>query len=209
MFCTNCGKEIIDTARFCNYCGSRVIRLDPTTSPAPSPSPAQTAEQVITTPAEPSYNAPTPEQNSGKDAQTEASYTALLHLYDALNNDNSANIPTQSPDMPSEEQNTFAPESEPVPQQSTANTEPPPVFDQKIDPYPMPGAIPKSGGSVSEEYSAPMSYPPYDTIIEPVPSAPEKRERKYTLGHILLFLASTAVMAITAGIFAGLYFSVV
>ena len=34
-------------------------------------------------------------------------------------------------------------------------------------------------------------------------------EHKYTLGHLIMCLASTAIMAIVAGVFAGLYFSVV
>ena len=79
---------------------------------------------------------------------------------------------------------------------------------------PVPNTIPTYGTSESI-YSAPPAYPapaqPMNTI--PVQSAkltPEnKPERKYTLGHIMMCLAAVAVMAIVAGVFAGLYFSVV
>ena len=39
------------------------------------------------------------------------------------------------------------------------------------------------------------------------PIAEPKTEKYYTLGHLLMCLAAVAVMAIVAGVFAGLYFS--
>lgn len=41
------------------------------------------------------------------------------------------------------------------------------------------------------------------------PAIDQKPEKYYTFGHIALCLAAVAVMAIIAGVFAGLYFSVV
>lgn len=222
MFCTNCGKEIINTARFCNYCGSRVINLTPTPPPAPMPYTAQTAEQqIIPTAPEPPYKAPMSEQADNEIIQPAAADNTPSAISDAPLDDTSSDTPFQTANLTSEnlgpntsDQNTFIsepsfstpiPESEILPQQNTPNEE----ASYLTDPYPTPGAIPKSGGSVSDAFSAPMGYIPPAPLIEPVSLVPEKRERKYTLGHILLCLASTAIMAITAGVFAGLYFSVV
>lgn len=63
---------------------------------------------------------------------------------------------------------------------------------------PTPNVIPSSGA---------LAYPTV-TIAAPKKEKPP-RERKYTLGHLILCLAAAGVMAIAAGVFAGLYFSVV
>ena len=46
MFCNNCGKEISDQARFCNYCGAAVNHTQPQQSAQP-----QAAQQSQSTPA--------------------------------------------------------------------------------------------------------------------------------------------------------------
>lgn len=73
---------------------------------------------------------------------------------------------------------------------------------------PTPNVIPTMGVGTSSPANAntPNTENPN---VAPAPSAPEKPERRYTLGHIFICLAAVAVMAITAGVFAGLYFSVV
>ncbi len=80
---------------------------------------------------------------------------------------------------------------------------------------PTPNAIPTYGTS-TPVYPTPPVYPNPPANTVPITqeikaeSAPEnKSERKYTLGHIMMCLAAVAVMAIVAGVFAGLYFSVV
>ncbi len=63
-------------------------------------------------------------------------------------------------------------------------------------------------------YSAPVAPQGY-TVESPAeqPAAakplPVKEEKYYTFNHILLCLAAVAVMAVVAGVFAGLYFSVI
>ena len=47
----------------------------------------------------------------------------------------------------------------------------------------------------------PMNMPPV--------AQPQKPEKYYTFNHILMCLAAVAVMAIVAGVFAGLYFSTI
>lgn len=41
MFCSNCGKEISDQARFCNYCGSKVEIAQPQAAPVEPQQPVQ------------------------------------------------------------------------------------------------------------------------------------------------------------------------
>ncbi len=82
----------------------------------------------------------------------------------------------------------------------TAVTEPAaPVTEQ---PYiaPQPAA---------QMYTIPQ--PPVGYIPEPPvpPTKPVKEEKYYTFGHIMLCLGAAAIMAIAAGVFAGLYFSVI
>ncbi len=63
---------------------------------------------------------------------------------------------------------------------------------------PTPNVIPSSGA---------INYP--TVVIKSGKKQKSPRERKYTLGHLILCLAAAGVMAVTAGVFAGLYFSVV
>lgn len=77
------------------------------------------------------------------------------------------------------------------------------------NPYPFPQPVPISTQGVS-----PVSVPrEVKNVNIPVKNyVPEEKQpvgRTFTLKHIIMCLASTAVCAIAAGIFAGLYFSVV
>ncbi|MCM1165810.1 MAG: zinc-ribbon domain-containing protein [Lachnospiraceae bacterium] len=158
MFCTNCGKEIIDTARFCNFCGAAV---------------SNAAESV-----------PVSESVS---EMPEAPESAEMPSVDGAYE--------------------YAAES--------AEEAAEPFAETVENAVPTPNDIPSYGGS-APVYSAPPVYPeaPVSAVPAvseiPVQSAPEsKPERRYTLGHIMMCLAAVAVMAIVAGVFAGLYFSVV
>lgn len=54
MFCSNCGKEISDQARFCNYCGSKVDVAQPQAAPVEPQQPVQPAQAAQPTkPAKP------------------------------------------------------------------------------------------------------------------------------------------------------------
>ena len=48
MFCKNCGAENKDTARFCNDCGSLILRAAPSGKPPPRP-PSDTAREPLVT----------------------------------------------------------------------------------------------------------------------------------------------------------------
>lgn len=159
MFCTNCGKEIIDTAKFCNFCGR------PQSAPLPQPISEQPVSGFVYLPedTEPRgvfESAGTPEEKTAESAAAA----------------NGASADAEAP----------------------------------RDGVPTPNLIPSYG-----ESSGQPAYPPEYTGCSPAPVIPAqpkpavKAERKYTLGHIIMCLTAVAVMAIAAGVFAGLYFSVV
>lgn len=190
MFCTTCGRQIINEARFCNFCGAPVrAQAIPAQQPA---APAQPASTWFDTPAsapisEPS-DVPMPEAENasapdGLGETRDASDAALLSPDSAEVTDGAAEIPYRAENA-RQDQNAFYSAAAPV--------------------YPMPGEIPQSGGDPSANYTAPEQ----GGSAFAAPEKP-KPERRYTLAHIILCLSSTAVMAIMAGIFAGLYFSVV
>lgn len=174
MFCTNCGKEIIDTAKFCNFCGMPVKNI----AAAPvQPAPAPVQPESETEPAA-SEEVPNVEMTETEETIPEVSA------------EENTEAPAEAPEEP----------SEPV-----TETERP-----SDSVFPRPNTIPTSGESTLS-YPAPPSYPSAPVPVVPVQSAisEAKPERKYTFGHIMMCLGAVAVMAIVAGVFAGLYFSVV
>ncbi len=97
--------------------------------------------------------------------------------------------PTEATEVPSPITEPSIPVQEPV--QSAA-------FSQTI---PEMQSIPVSG--VAPQVSQPVETP--QTVVAPA----EKEQKYYTLGHLIMCLAAVGIMAIIAGVFAGLYFSVV
>lgn len=101
------------------------------------------------------------------------------------------------------------PVSEPVPQ-----TAPQPVSEPvpQTVPQPAPAPAPEVQPAVTTEPAMDFfNDSPADVQAQvPLSPVPEEKEPKYyTFGHIALCLAAVAVMAIVAGVFAGLYFSVI
>ncbi len=207
MFCTNCGKEIIDTARFCNFCGTPVKN---TAAGVPAAQTGnirqeQLAEQVTPTMRSESVT-PTiqPEQTAHTEYTLPESETGIPTSESAPE---ASETTSEMPTVGSEPENAGVYESAP---ESAENPEPAAESDGAI---PTPNTIPSYGGSA---YSAPPVSP--NIAEQPLmitqeikaETAPEvKPERKYTFGHLMMCLAAVAIMAIVAGVFAGLYFSVV
>ena len=81
---------------------------------------------------------------------------------------------------------------------------------------PTPNSIPTSNMGVND-IPAPVQTLPPKNEVRYVPTAEvaikdtkkSRPERKYSLKHIVMCLAAAAVMAVAAGVFAGLYFSVI
>lgn len=57
--------------------------------------------------------------------------------------------------------------------------------------------------------AAPTGYANEIPMNVPPAAQPKKEEKYYTFNHILMCLGAVAVMAIVAGVFAGLYFSTI
>lgn len=176
MFCTNCGKIIIDTAKFCNYCGK----------------PVANAENIINS------NGVTPASESvpTEPISVVAEAAAENNGVPAYPNENigSTSEPVVTPADSSLFPGTEAP---------TAGISADPDFSAGIS-CPTPGVIPPSGSS------AIPSYPTMNTsVVKNQDSTGQKHEHRFTLAHIIMCLTAAAIFAITAGIFAGLYFSAV
>lgn len=183
MNCLKCGKELTDDAVFCTYCG-QPTGLAPKSN-APESAPVQ--QPVCAAPAQ-----PVPAENAALQCAPSQSIppesTAVQSAYTP---------PVQQPAYP-------APESAPVQQSEPAAAEnnaaqSAPI--QQMNSAPMQSAAPQSVPvQQAGSYTAPVQ--------QPAESADDKKpEKYYTFGHIALCLAAVAVMAVVAGIFAGLYFS--
>lgn len=201
MFCINCGKQIADTARFCNYCGAKVVDFD---EKAVENSPISSENQV-SAPADNVYNTENVENS-----------VDLLKMNSSVSDSiPQMNEPVKSGETPFNGGVTPPPSAD---IQSGAVGAQHGAMDSINPVPPMMGGTAQSGSNVppTMESTAPSGTTIPPTMPTAAPSAAptaaarrEPAERKYTLGHIIMCLASTAVMAIVAGVFAGLYFSVV
>jgi len=207
MFCTNCGKEIIDTAKFCNFCGSPILNAAASVPVSPV-TPAPTVQ-------------PAPDFSESADIPvTENNYGGAVGEAAEIAENNNETIPTEAAGAaventaPKETSTAVDTNAADIPDTSSAFSSSDMSNAANVSNVPTPNTIPTYGTS-GPVYSAPLAYPsPAQSMgTIPVKSAepkPEsKPERKYTLGHIMMCLAAVAVMAIVAGVFAGLYFSVV
>ena len=70
-------------------------------------------------------------------------------------------------------------------------------------------AAPTTDSQPAPAFSSPIMPTSYtnNTPTPPPTAQPVKDEKYYTFTHLLLCLGAAAIMAITAGVFAGLYFS--
>lgn len=220
MYCTTCGKQIIDTARFCNFCGSPVVGM---AFGAPT-APPQATTQVQAAPAAAAYTEPVqpgipPMRSYEETEQSEASTELdnfetpdpVIPPYEQAdqseNNEQSeASAELDNPEISSSEippyEQSIQPEkpTTPVFPETASDQVPPPVLSEnavRTFSVPAPSQIPINGEGSAH--------------VAEVPEKPSKplSERKYTFGHIMLCLGAVAIMAIVAGVFAGLYFTVV
>lgn len=216
MFCTNCGRQIIDTARFCNYCGTAVVRDE---KPA-----VQDISQNLSNNAAFSENSavsqPTEAQNlsaalsdensagliqSSRIAETaEPIETAEQAAFDGGNECSEQNVEVKEENISvgKDEHSEINLTAEPI---SAASAAADFQNNASVSDYQQ---IPRRIESQKSDFAA---APNAGTIREEKNSSSQNNAapRMYTIGHIIMCLASTAVMAIAAGVFAGLYFSVV
>ena len=129
IYCPECGYQLPDTAKFCNMCGNKIIRI-----PTPNPAPAQAPTQIPTpnpAPAQAPTNFPAP---NPAPAQT------------------TANFPAPNP-APAQAQSNF-PTPNPAPAQAPTNFPTPnyPVINSApaqtgAKPFPVQNPAPQTFGS--------------------------------------------------------------
>ncbi len=181
MFCSQCGKQLENNALFCTFCGKRTN--NPNVAPAAVSQPAGTAPAAVQAPIQPATEPVSAENNTTV-------------------SENSAPIPAQSEVQPAAESVT-EPTSEPA-----AEPQPEPTAEYSVNSAEAAPAPQPTDFLNNAPISAPAPAPVQTTVpLAPVPE--EKEPKYYTFGHIALCLAAVAVMAIVAGVFAGLYFSIV
>ena len=186
MFCGNCGKEMISNTKFCQFCGAEQTAVVIPAASIPVSEPTDTPDDTASV--------------SISSTPIESSEPIVTSMGISV-----------SDSIPAADESAYAERSDTAP--------------VEIGALPTPNAIPTSNIDVPETavYTAPIKTEipartvPAKTTVSAIPQNEitikdeEKRppERKYTLGHIVMCLAAAAVMAVTAGVFAGLYFSVI
>lgn len=169
MFCSNCGREIGDNSKFCNFCGLPISQPETFSQPISESISEQISQPVSVV-----------EAMENPREQIHETESTIFESVPATLTEPSSSTPIYSTPQPENIPNmgaTVTPESRNIPNMGETVT--PQPYNNTTAPQ-TPGQ-----GGVSEK---------------PIP------ERKYTLGHIIMCLAAVAVMAIVAGIFAGLYF---
>jgi len=183
MFCSKCGRPVNENALFCTFCGN----------------PLRGAND-----GNPKNNEP---ETTAGSAPVTINGAAVGDSVPVYGGSVSASIP-----MP--ERHSDFTDSTPIYKETSSV----PLNDSNTDYHEMPkNSMPMFDTQTADtvltspetaanpaETGSPVSVP----IID-IENAPKKVEKYYTFGHIAMCLAAVAVMAIVAGVFAGLYFSVV
>ena len=192
MYCMNCGRENPEGVKFCCFCGTSANSV-----------PRSVVEKSDKIPENPAENGQIDiDENEAPDSLTAISEVNFGKTEAA----SKINVPPVVPTAPT---SSTAPVSPTAPISATSPL-PSPNFASPQNPYAYPQPLPINTQGVSYapragQNAQNVNIPMKNTVSE------EKQdfERKYTIKHIIMCLASTAVCAIAAGIFAGLYFSVV
>lgn len=93
--------------------------------------------------------------------------------------------------------------SVPMPEQPAVTEQPQTMYSAPAYPSAPAPAAP------AVEYPTGAMAPNFSAQVPQQKAKKEKSEKYYTFGHLMLCLAAVGVMAIVAGVFAGLYFSVI
>lgn len=224
MFCSKCGRQINNDALFCTFCGSPTVLAAPTAPAAP----AVPNANALNAPNAPSMlNVPTPQSipmtsesyAAGASIPSTGAVSQSVPLYAENNSEPLSSEEEYAEPLPTEEDPVSVnPEnaepsvpfvSEPSEYQDNPEAQPS-ELEQPYPPAPQPTfAVQESSSELAA--ASPAGTIDFSAPIQPVQPAPPAEEsgKRYTFGHIALCLAAVGVMAVVAGIFAGLYFSVI
>ncbi len=189
MFCSKCGRPVTDGALFCTFCGNP-LRTANDGNPEGSKSEIPAAVSVPISAnigtemgdSAPVYGGSMPASIPAIEKSTDAADSAPM--YSAFAGASS---------MPLNENGVTSPETQ---------GKSVPIFDTQTA---ADTVLTSAETALGAEKTDSLSSVP----ILDIEAAPQKVEKYYTFGHIAMCLAAVAVMAIVAGVFAGLYFSVI
>ena len=202
MYCINCGKENPDDVKFCCFCGTPANPV--------SRSIEEISDKISENLAE----------NGQLEIEDAADITSAISekidekpAKNAVENTAASQIPIP-PVIPTAPTSSTAPVSRVAPADLVSNVSPvrnpmpSSPYGYPRNPYSQPQPINTQGASpaVKAAQNAQNVNAPTKTNI---PNEKQYVVRTFTLKHIIMCLISTAVCAIAAGIFAGLYFSVI
>lgn len=212
MYCMNCGKENPDGVKFCCFCGTPAYTVPRSIE--------EISDKISENLAE----------NGQLEFEDAADITSVISevTSEKIDEKSVENSPENSEAKPAASQIPVPPVVPTAPTSSTAPISPisPTELIKNVSPVrnPMPSS---PYGYPRNPYAYPQPQPINPRGASPAPKAaqsaanvnvpmkntvPEKKQevgRTFTLKHIIMCLVSTAVCAIAAGVFAGLYFSVV
>lgn len=183
MFCTTCGAQLPDGARFCSKCGAPVA---PAPKPAPEP-PAPTPEPAAEQPA-PAPAAPEPEPAA--EAPAPKPTTAAAPAPDAPKPPEAASEP-----VPATPPSPASPDAPRPPEGMEPTAAPSPAA-----PSPAPATPPAP--NAAEKPAAPAATVPADTFV-PTPVPPKKSKKHLVIGIVVAIvvgvLAYGAVQMLMGG----------
>lgn len=194
MFCSKCGKPINNNACFCTFCGTPVAAAN---------NPVSDLAEAVPLSSEPEISPVSlTAVNSGSvgggfsDSTSNQSDTSYSDGANPVFND-LRTLPENPVEPPAPTQSIIPPlSSAPLAAELGAPVSEPIVNAENTAPV-----VTAAPAEALSDYPAPQ--------FEPDANAPQKSGKTYTFGHIALCLAAVGVMAIVAGVFAGLYFSVI
>lgn len=231
MFCSKCGMQINNDALFCTFCGSPTILASPPSpvrAPAaapviggvPVPQSIPTSSEIFAAGSIRTASQSIPAPNAGYRAETPpAEESVIAERAGEFTQDAAETLPftegtapgSAETAEPTEKGFIYEPEQEYGARTVTEQPFAPPQPD-----FAIAGSSAELATAGGAALSSSIQSAQFAQTVQPVPvqTAPseggsEKPTKYYTFGHIALCLAAVGVMAIVAGVFAGLYFSVI
>lgn len=188
MYCRKCGARIADGTSFCTSCGERVAPLAVTQDFRTQQS-AQSVQSAQSAPNAAGVQVSQPVRNADEKKAPEAAEFAGTTNGTNINEPNVMNGTTEAAKMP-ETSETFA-------AAKAADLAEPAEAAKPIGVPPAP------------VYTAPVGQKAEATILPPVIAVPEKEKTKtdFGKGALAFCLVIIGLLAVSTGVFAGLYFS--
>ncbi len=198
MFCRVCGRSMSDSDLFCTWCGTKVLNRRGVSEESNT---GENGEAPVSQNINAEENAP----EKSEVISAEENSIPVNESDSTLKNEN-----VSMPDANGSEQ-IYESNSTAVSREYAQASKP---LGNSINgevQFSQPDAVQGLTGAQREKAQVP---PPPVKFGEEIPINQEVRDNKkpekyYTSGHIVMCLAAVGIMAIVAGVFAGLYFSVV